>query len=172
MPSKQTKPQIEEIITNVLNDDAKKNALDFVAFLRANKLSPRWASQNSWVVSYKNQRICYIRLSGTAHYHNLEDGSWHINHVNYGQTIFSKDDKNQYIPDEQLKNVVFNKIKFCTKCYNCKPGNSVMVLESQFNDVCHSWFVTKSPDIDAINCAKSLVIMKKHAITNTVKEEA
>ncbi|MCL2361680.1 MAG: hypothetical protein FWC73_07705 [Defluviitaleaceae bacterium] len=166
MPEKTAKPQIEETINDVLHGDALKNALDFVAFLRANKLSPRWASLNSWAVSYKNQRVCYIRLSGTAHYHNLEDGSWHINHVNYGQTELVGDDDEQYISNERLKDMVWNNVKYCAKCYNCKPGNVVTVLGRQFDEVCHSWLMMKNPDVDTLNCAKTIILMRKKAIAN------
>ena len=169
MSEKVTKPKIEEIITDVLAGDALENALDFVAFLRANKLSPRWASLNAWAVSHKNQRICYIRLYGTAHYHNLEDGSWHINHVNYGQTSFAGDDGEQLISDEKLKDMVWNNVKHCSRCYNCKPGNVVTVLGKQFDKVCHSWLMMKNPDIVTLGCAKRIVLMKKQAIANASK---
>ena len=169
MPEKLAKPQIEEIIADVLDSDALENALDFVSFLRENKLSPRWASLNAWAVSYKNQRVCYIRLSGTAHYHNLGDGSWHINHVNYGQTNLIGDENGQGISDEKLKDMVLGNIRYCTKCYNCKPGNVVTVLGKQFDEVCHSWLMMKNPDVDALNGAKRIVLMRKHAITNKEK---
>jgi len=169
VPEKPAKPQVEEIIADVLSNEALENALDFVAFLRANKLSPRWASLNSWAVSYKNQRVCYIRLSGTAPYHNLEDGSWHINHVNYGQTNLVGDDNGQLISDEKLKDMVWSNVKYCIKCYNCKAGNIVTVLGKQFDEVCHSWLMMKNPDVDAISCAKRIVLMRKQAIANTGK---
>jgi len=57
-----TKPAIEDVIADVLNGDAKKNALDFVSYLQKNKMKPVWASANAWKVSYKGQVICYIRL--------------------------------------------------------------------------------------------------------------
>lgn len=166
MSEKTSKPKIEEIITDVLDDDALDNALDFVAFLRANKLSPRWASLNAWAVSYRNQRICYIRVSGTAHYHNLEDGAWHINHVNYGQTNLVEDENEQCIPDKKLRDIVWNNVKYCAKCYNCKPGNIVTVFEKQFNEVCHSWLTMKNPNTEILNCAKKIVLMRKQSIAN------
>ena len=166
MLKKPAKPQIEETIADVLDGDALENALDFVSFLRANKLSPRWASLNAWAVSYKNQRVCYIRLSGTAHYHNLENGSWHINHVNYGKTDLVGDDNEQFVSDEALKDMVWGNVKYCTRCYNCKTGNVVTLLGKQFDEVCHSWFMMKNPDVSAINCAKTIVLMRKHAIAN------
>ena len=169
MSEKTLKPKIEDIIADVLDGDTLENALDFVEFLRANKLSPRWASLNAWAVSYKNQRVCYIRLFGTAHYHNLEEGSWHINHVNYGQTDLERDENKRYISDERLKDMVWNNVRHCAKCYNCKPGNVVTVLGKRFDEVCHSWLMMKNPDIDTINCAKEIILMRKQAIADKGK---
>ena len=169
MSAKAVKHKIEEVIADVLDGDALENALDFAAFLRANKLSPSWASLNSWVVSYKNQRVCYIRLSGTAHYYNLEDGSWHINHVNYGQTNLVGHESQQLISNDKLKDMVWGNVRHCVKCYNCKPGNSVTVLGKQFDEVCHSWLMMKNSDVDTLNCAKETVLMRKHAIVSQDK---
>lgn len=76
------------------------------------------------------------------------------------------DEYEQYISDETLKDMVWNSVKHCTKCYNCKPGNSVMVLGKQFDEVCHSWLMMKNPDADTLNCAKKIVIMRKQAIAD------
>jgi len=161
---KTTKPKIEDVIIDALCGDAQKNALDFAAFLRANKMSPSWASANAWAVSYKGKRVCYIRMHGTADYHNLECGSWHINHVNYGQTNLVGVENEQSISDEKLKNIVWDKVKFCKRCYNCKPGNAVTILGKPFVEVCHSWLMMKNPDADTLNCGKKIVLMRKQAI--------
>ena len=168
MPKKTAKPKIEDVICDVLTGDEQKNALDFVAFLRANKMSPGWASTNSWAISYKKQRICFIRMSGTAHYHDLEGGFWHINHVNYGciNLVSYPDEWEQYISDEKLKDMVWNQIRTCKKCYNCKGVKAVVIFGKQFDDVCQNWLFMKNPDVDALNCAKKIVLMRKHAIAN------
>ena len=59
---KANKPKVEDIIPNWLDGDMKNNALDFVTWLRVNKMSPTWASANSWKVSYKSKGVCYIKL--------------------------------------------------------------------------------------------------------------
>ena len=170
MPKGKTRPKIEDVIYDVLSGDEQKNALDFVAFLRKNKMSPQWGSTNSWAVSHKNKRVCFIRLAGTAHYHNLESGSWHINHVNYGRINLTDcaEEYDHYISNENLEDLVWNSVRYCAKCSNCKPGNVVMILGKQFDEMCHSWFVMKNPDGDALNFAKKIVIMSKQAIANKI----
>jgi len=108
-----------------------------------------------------------VRLSRAAHHHYLEDGSWHINHVNYGNAnLVSNIEDEQYISDEMLGEMVLSKIKPCKKCYNCKTVNAIMVLGKQFDDVCQNWLMMKSPDIATLNCAKKIVLMRKRAIAN------
>ncbi len=168
MSGKTVKPKIEEVIVGVLSGEALENALDFISFLRANKMSPTLTAVNAWAVSYKGKRVCYIRASGAADYHNLEDGSWHIAHVNYGKTNLVDNDNyaKQYISDEKLKDIVLDRIKMCVRCYNCKPGNSVTIADKQFDEVCHTWLLMKNPNADEVNCAKKIVMMRRGAIAN------
>ena len=59
---KKLNPIIEDIIPKFLNDDVKKNALDFVAYLRADKLKLVWHSMNTWKVNYKSEPLTFIKL--------------------------------------------------------------------------------------------------------------
>jgi len=59
---KADKPAIEDVIPECLDGEARKLALDIAAFLRANRMSPTWASWNSWKSSYKGKGISYIKL--------------------------------------------------------------------------------------------------------------
>jgi len=71
---KNDKPVIEDSICDLLGGDARKNALDFIAYLRENKLNPQWSAANAWKVNYKTFSVCFIRLHGAAYYHNLAVG--------------------------------------------------------------------------------------------------
>jgi len=62
MPEKKVKPLIEDVIPEYLDGDIKTSALDFVAYLRENKMKPVWAVQNGWKATYKGKVIYYIRL--------------------------------------------------------------------------------------------------------------
>ena len=59
---KKAKPQIEEEINALLIDERKQNALDFVSYVKSLRMTPQWTSANSWAVSYKGKRVCYIKL--------------------------------------------------------------------------------------------------------------
>ncbi len=150
--SKKNKPQIEDVINEVLSDNNKSNALDFIEYLRTNKLTPNYASANSWKVNFKGQGICYIRLFGTAPYHRIEDGSWHINFLNFSDEFYS------LIMTDELKEVIWKNIKFCFGCSNCAPGQTGSILERKFNNICHHWFVINNPNILTLDFVKKILI--------------
>ena len=58
---KKTKPKIEEIAADYLAGDKLNNVLDFVAWLRANKMTPTFGSKSSLGISYTT-RVCYLKL--------------------------------------------------------------------------------------------------------------
>ena len=49
-----SRPKIEDAITEALTGKEFKNAQDFFAFIKENKMTPSWASVNSWKVNYCN----------------------------------------------------------------------------------------------------------------------
>jgi len=56
------KPMIEDIMPEYLSRNDLRIALNFMAFLRENKISPRYASYNSWVAKSGGKNVCYIKI--------------------------------------------------------------------------------------------------------------
>jgi hypothetical protein len=52
----------EDVINQFLKDDAKKNALDFVAYLKASEITPQANSDN--VFCYQNRTVCSVYVKG------------------------------------------------------------------------------------------------------------
>ena len=163
VPKKTAKPKIEDVIPAVVNAEYQRAALDFVEFIRAGKLTPSWASANSWKVNYKGQVLCYIRTSGTAPYHNLDDGSWHIHYA-----VYSDQEYNIPVSDEIVK-LISSKVKLCTKCSNCGPANKLIINGKDFDNVCHQWLTIKNPGTEMLDCSKKLVESIKHNISENKK---
>jgi len=145
------KPKIEDVIIGLVKKEWQEAALDFVGYIRSNKLTPAWASTNSWKVNYKGQCLCYIRTAGTAPYHDLNDGSWHIHFAVYSDQVYRI-----LASDESIK-AIWNKVKSCTKCSNCTPANKLDINGKNFDNVCHQWLTLKNPDAEMLDCAKKLV---------------
>ena len=164
MPERKPKPKVEDVIIEFVNEEHKKAALDFVGYIRSSKLTPAWASTNSWKVSYKGQCLCYIRTAGTAHYHNLDGGSWHIRFAVYSDHVYDVS-----IPNRAVKKI-WDKVKHCTNCSNCIPANHLTINGKDFDNVCHQWLVIKNPDAEMLECAIKLIEAIKFAISNNDKK--
>lgn len=156
---KTIRPKIEDALAGVLEGERLAHALDFVAYLRANKMSPAWASANSWAVNYKGQRVCYIRAYGVQHWHRLDAGCWHISpNGEYNDDIETLGDA--------LKESIWAGVRYCDNCCNCGPGRHAVILGKDFDNVCHMNFVFTNPDDTALECAKKLVDVRKSAIAS------
>ena len=57
------KLKIEDEIPHFLDGETKQSALDFAAYMRANRMPLSWQSTNSWKANHKAQNVCVIRLS-------------------------------------------------------------------------------------------------------------
>ena len=56
------KPNPEDVAREFLDGDSLKKLLEFLGFLKDNKLKLEWKSSNSWSVRYKYKSICYVNL--------------------------------------------------------------------------------------------------------------
>jgi len=155
---RKTKPKIEDILSIYLDGSTLENALDFVTFLRENKMSPGWRSPNSWCSSYKGKVVTYVKI-GDAAYVNTKYDSWQIvffGHYNY---------ENEELFDEHTKKIAWSKIRFCECCTNCKhaPGINATILKKELEDniCCYMSLRFNDPDMEELNCAKALVMASK-----------
>ena len=152
---KNVKPQIEDIAGEVLSGDALKNALDFVAYLRENKLNPIWSATNVWKVSSKTFNVCFIRLHGAAPYHGLAEGEWNI-------SPFIGEYEASLLSDEN-KEIAWANKKDCPSCGQCALKLDT-VFGKKYDYVCEGAIRFRNPDTDAIECAKRIVELRRNEI--------
>ena len=69
----ENRPEIDDVICQLLDGSALKEALIFIDNVRANRMKIKWSSVNVWSVSYRGKHICDIMV---------ECGSWSVSHVN------------------------------------------------------------------------------------------
>ncbi|MCL2008182.1 MAG: hypothetical protein FWG77_08870 [Treponema sp.] len=157
MPEKAAKPEIEDIIRDVLTGNTLKNALHFIAYLRENKLNPQWAATNFWKISYKTFSVCFIRLHGAANYHDLKPNSWHI-------IPFIGESDDSTLPDD-FKEIVWANQRICKNCGKCALPVST-VFGKKYDYACEKSIVFTNPGTKAIECIEKLIELRK----NTIKE--
>lgn len=153
---KTQKPRVEDVINAVLSGGRRETALAFVAFLKSLHMTPQWASANSWAVSYKGKRVCYIKISNHA-----DGASWYIRPaVQYSAAL------DAFCRAEQLVPLMLKNVHYCVACGRCAPGKTAVFFGMQLDNVCCAPidFEFHDPDAEALESAKKLVIFARQQI--------
>ena len=176
------KPKLENLIPEYLDGDMKKIALDFIAYMRANKMSPAYQPSLRYKCSYKGKGICTIRLprangSGNGGFDNEFNQAWMPGDrsKNFWAVVLELNNFHTYedLIDDEMKSIIWEKknIYFCNNCWYtpenpraCAPGRSMTVLGKKFENLCgRGFFWFFNPDEATINCIKKLVEHEKQA---------
>lgn len=126
--------QIENYIEENLTDEARQTALDFVTFLRINKIefikdNGYWKDKIYYMLKYKDAYVCFIAIKDPDEPENL----W---------TIWS-DDSNAYEDsdvDDCIKSTAWNYVDHCGNCGSCSGGNRKTIFGKSFERVCGCTF--------------------------------
>lgn len=172
------KYKIEDIINELLDGEAKENALDFAAWLRANKFGISATSNGiSWKATFKGKTVCRIL--------NMKNDWWRVE--NYPYNIPQKYDEltekiNELIVKENMQDVIWkhmtaNKCRrcapnFCSKISGENPGSfagfTVKLFGREFVGLCKYNMYFDNPDKRAVECCKKICELKKQSIINNL----
>jgi len=166
---KKIKPKIDDVISDLLDGEMKKNALNFISYLRENKMSISRASGNAeakridgaWKAAYKSKGMCRIWLSK--------------NHWIVCPYIDYTKDFETYIKNENLQDIIWDNL---FKCRICSPklcssqaskseetfrGFNKTYFGKEFDNICKFWDAYfQNPDDKTINCIKRILDFKKN----------
>ena len=157
---------IENSINEVLVDEARENALDFIAFLKEINMqferstTDYWKDKLYWYIKFQNEGVGYILINGYGDCvgDKTESEGWFFWSDNYNSDFFAT-----FPLDEQTKKIAFEHIDFGT----CGGGLTVRLFGKEFSPVCNgTTFRFDNPDFAAIKCMKKLVDIKKKDILN------
>jgi len=169
---KELKPNIEDFISHVFDGEYWDNVLDFIAWLRENKMKPKWSGlRNAWNANSKGKVLYYIRLGGFGDkYPDCNyPGRWVItpyllNVRNYEDKIFK----------EGLQDFIWEHLNHCNICVQghkeSKGKEKKIVLGKEFTefgcagDDCKIW-VSKADKV-TIGNLKKLLEWEKQARNN------
>jgi len=155
---KKVKPKIEDSISEYLDGEKKRNALEFVNYLKENKMSPQWISTNSWKSCYKQKLVCFTRVYPT--------NSWMIRPALYNTSNpCNPYDFEKFMANEKLEEFIWENLKHCKNCLPCAPGQTMTIAGKKFHNMCgyHSVQIN-NPDITTINNSKKILEYKKNII--------
>lgn len=155
--------RIEDVINNVLKDDARKNALDFITYLRANEI-PLEESENYWEVKYRDKCVCYVYIDGSGEkpgpwtvWSDQEPGTW----VTWSDENLRGTYENLAV-DEHIREIAWANANFCASCGgDCNPGKRKTILGKEFDNLCSSALAFTNPDTHTLNCVKKMIDMRK-----------
>jgi len=147
-----TQTKIEEVIREKLTGDAQKNAMDFVAFLRANELTLTANSDGQgWAVGGTvGNSIGYMWITGTEQF----PGPWTF--------WFNSCDFGGNSADDELKKITWAHASPCGHCHpgwkDCGGGNRTM-FGREFENLCHSPLMFANPDAETVENMNKLMLM-------------
>lgn len=187
---KKVRPKIEDIIPQYLEGDMKKSTLDFISYMRANKMSPGWAGfTNAWKAVCKRRCICYIQLGKGKGAASVKNASLvvtpFLEHITqYEETIISEglqhflwdnvlycaNKPKDSFPPEEFRNYALNPP---CNIWNCAPGKTITVCGREMENICrngnrqHFWF--HNPDETALEAIKRFLELEQKARIGTTK---
>lgn len=151
---KKEKPSIYELIDKNLLGTSKDDLLSFVSFLKENRISPQWGATNTYTLSYKNRRVCIIKIA---------ENSYQI----WLNTQYNEDFNKCFADDsDDIKKYLLDKVVYCFGCGSCKPGLEIELLGVPQKKACYNPVIRmENPSEEQLNLARKLVMLRRKAIT-------
>ena len=158
-------PKFEDGLKDFLSSEALKNALDFVDYLKMNKIAVEFSGhENVWHVRYLNKHICVI-----VFYDNSAKPVCFVDGINKSPvpwTIFWGDydeyEHKDIQVDECFRKFIWTCVHICEKC----PCNNKMeicrtIFGKEYKNLCHCSLAFTNPDAEALEHIKTLLEMRK-----------
>jgi hypothetical protein len=160
--------RIENSIDEVLIGDAKKNALEFIAYLRAGEMlfergKGYWEDKLYWMIKYNGEYVCFLLFNGTEDKTEPE-----------GFIIWTDDsDSNWFVDfplDEHIREIAWKNVDVCANCGSCKnPGGTrKTIFGKEFYNVCITTMKFINPDVETLECVKKMVEIRKNDILKNI----
>ena len=151
---------IDDIVNDTLRNDAQKNAIDFIAYLRGDEgfsFSKDDNDDGRWWINYRDIFVCEIQIETSGDAHEKWD-VWF-----YGDCIGRHDSP----VDDTIKEIAWANMTLCRNCgADCATGKHKTVFGKEFNNVCQSTMAFPNPKTDMLGCMKKIINVMKNDIKN------
>jgi hypothetical protein len=160
---------IENYINEVLTGNEQKNALDFVAYLRASEMlfergGGYWEDKLYWYIKFKNEYVCYILIGSEE---KPGPGPWIIWSDDSGSNWFTN-----FPLDEHMKKIAWKNVSICGNCGGCDnrgyTRKTKTIFGKEFNNVCLTTFSFTDPDVEELEFMKKMVELRKNDILKNI----
>ncbi len=149
-----TQTKIEDAINEKLTGDAQRNALDFVAFLRANEISLNSSGDGEgWAVGgIVENSVGFMLVNGAEQM----PGPWTV--------WFNSCDFGGDPADDELKETAWAYTSKCEHCHaawkDCGGGDRT-IFGKEFEWLCHSPLMFTNPDAKTLQNVNKLILLLK-----------
>jgi len=170
---RELKPKVEDVIPLLVQKNVQETALEFIAWLRENKMSPSWSGvHNSWDSKCKGSTICKISL-----WDKFTITPYLVNIIDYEHLILR----------ENIEGYVLDNVIYCSHAdkherpkdappvkhfgleypcnrWNCAPGKDIFLCGTEIkNKCCNSnrrvyWF--ENPNPKEVEALKKLILFE------------
>ena len=134
-------PKIEDEILAKLDGDMQKNALDFVAYMRATGMTNHANMANAFL--YDDKWICIL---------TIDNGGWTI----YDNPLTKYYD--DFPVDEELKKFAWANVHICATGHcDSSPGVNKTIFSKEYENVCTSEVAFRNPNADTLQKIKQMI---------------
>ena len=159
------KQSIERHIEETLAGETRKNALDFVAFLRAADMqfyrdkNGYWSDKLYWWIKYDDEYFCFILING------YDNGHWVIWFEDGDSDCFA-----DFSVDESTKVIAWANVDiFKGDCGGGQcEGLRKVIFGKEFESLYRTLMCFTNPDTEAVECMKKLAKIRKCDISNKI----
>ena len=139
----------EKAISDHLKGEAQKNANDFIAYLRANKVTFHESDNNFWHHTYKGKDLFTLNVEVN------DSGASFDALINILPSVWEDE---SFPMDERSKEIIWKNVRLCeiTDCGDCSPGISKSIFGKTFNNLCGCFLGIYDPDAETYNCLKKM----------------
>jgi len=153
-PIAKRKLEIEEVISDLYDGEMKEHLLNFIIYLRKNKLNPARSSASTWKIGLKACVVCYIRYDSDAKTITI--------HPIIGENGHDS------LSDE-LKEIVWANTKKKKDCHgSCRCSYKLKTIFGRTSGIytCGNAVDFINPNAKEIECIKKLLELRKDTIQN------
>ncbi|MCL2495051.1 MAG: hypothetical protein FWE98_05280 [Oscillospiraceae bacterium] len=152
---------IKRAIKSNLRGGNLQNALDFVAYLKAQGMSfvrgkGYWADKLYFLVKHKNEFVCFILIG--AEYPGEAPDRW---------MLWANDSASyaDFPLEGHLKEIAWANVDVCGSCGYCAGGTRRPIFGKEFEKVCLAPMCFTNPDEKTLAFMKKIVDIRKNDIT-------
>ena len=147
---------VKDVVNEVLVDDAKINALNFLAFMDENDISnDSNGDGHGWAIGgFVGNSIGYLMVNGSDEF----PGPWTF-------WFNTCDFKDSDIISDEIKEAAWSNVSPCGRCHDgwkhCGNGDRI-IFDKKFESLCHSPLMFNNPDQNTLENVKKLLLIMKN----------